>query len=307
MPGKWTVAELEPGQYDDWDRFVNRSPQGSVFSTTSYLNACGARFSFLACFRNREIAGGIVLTRSRWGKHTNPQLCKYLGLLLAPFEGGRYQVGTSERKVQSALIEAIGKPRKFEYMFHPGYSDWLPFHWAGFHQSTKYTYRIHFKDGTPASDNYNSRLRGKINKAENDPSVELIDEVSPAIMFDLLERTFENQGRKFPLKASWLAHYMETLIAADMLQCTGVRNAEGKITCVLGVAKDHRAHYLVLNGVDYDIVDSGQNEWLIDRAINRAAEQGAEMFDFEGSMIKSVESFYRQFGGRLDPYFVIST
>jgi len=47
------------------------------------------------------------------------------------------------------------------------------------------------------------------------------------------------------------------------------------------------------------------NEVLIHEGILWADKTGLKCFDFEGSMIPAVESFYRQFGGKLQPYHLI--
>jgi hypothetical protein len=37
-----------------------------------------------------------------------------------------------------------------------------------------------------------------------------------------------------------------------------------------------------------------------------ARSKGIEVFDFEGSMIPSVEKFFRSFGGELRPYYSVN-
>jgi hypothetical protein len=299
------VSILKPSRYDQWDEFVDASPQGSLFAHPYYLDACQADYDILACTDAGGIAGGIVLSKSKWGKYTNPLLCKYLGIIMRDFEGSRYRRETSGRKVQSALVEAIGRKRSFNYMFHPSYTDWLPFYWAGYKQTTKYTYRIPLLPGSDPAVDFNSRLRGKINKIEKEEKYTITRHIDVDQADALMNKTFSHQKKKNPFSRKWLDHYISSLRHRDLLDITGLVDQQGKLTCILGMLKGREAHYLVLNGIDHAVVSAGQNELLIHAALVKAREQGVSHFDFEGSMIRNVESFYRQFGGVLTPYFVI--
>jgi hypothetical protein len=44
---------------------------------------------------------------------------------------------------------------------------------------------------------------------------------------------------------------------------------------------------------------------LIEQAIQDAAANGLKIFDFEGSSLKGVEGFFRQFGGELKVGLVV--
>ena len=82
-------------------------------------------------------------------------------------------------------------------------------------------------------------------------------------------------------------------------------NADGDLGAVLGLFYDNRTAYLILNGVTDANGERGVNEELIHEGILWADKTGLKCFDFEGSMVPSIESFYRQFGGKLTPYNLI--
>lgn len=297
------IRYLNPDEFDLWNAFVDTSPQGSIYAYTEYLEACGARFQLLACLRDSEdvILGGVVISKSRWRKHSNPPLCKYLGVLMAPLEGGKYQVSTKTRKIQKALVEEIGKKWSFNYMFHPNYKDHLIFFWSGYKQTTQYTYQIDLRKEDIAAE-YNARLRTKINKVQKDGEAEFVKEISVDDLVPTLEKTYMRQGNKMPYTKEWVRNYSEQLLAKGYLKLTGIRNREGQITCVLGIVQDKHSANLMLNGIDHKTIAIGHNEWLIHEAILDAQSKGLKIFDFEGSMMSNVESFYRQFGGDLVPY-----
>jgi len=76
----------------------------------------------------------------------------------------------------------------------------------------------------------------------------------------------------------------------------------GKVHCIY----DKRACYYLLGGVDKDAGVQGINNLLVLGAIEKAKELGCTIFDFEGSMLKGVEKFFRGFGPELVPYYTIN-
>jgi len=45
---------------------------------------------------------------------------------------------------------------------------------------------------------------------------------------------------------------------------------------------------------------------LVQKSIEKAKQLGCQIFDFEGSMLKGVEIFFRNFGGKMEPYYTIN-
>jgi hypothetical protein len=67
---------------------------------------------------------------------------------------------------------------------------------------------------------------------------------------------------------------------------------------------DRYTMYNLISGADDQFRSSGAMGLLIWEAIKLAAEKSLR-FDFEGSMIKGVECFFRDFGAKQQPYFKI--
>ena len=73
---------------------------------------------------------------------------------------------------------------------------------------------------------------------------------------------------------------------------------------VAGLIYDQHATSLVINGFDPVIMKRGANELLIFECI-KFAKAHSKFFDFEGSMLEPIDSFYRKFGGDHRPYYKI--
>jgi hypothetical protein len=64
---------------------------------------------------------------------------------------------------------------------------------------------------------------------------------------------------------------------------------------------DRRTTYYLMGGGDPQLRTSGAGSLLMWEAIRRARAV-SQVFDFEGSMLRPVERFFRAFGGRQTPY-----
>jgi len=71
-----------------------------------------------------------------------------------------------------------------------------------------------------------------------------------------------------------------------------------KKVAAIHIVKDQRCAYLIASGRAPDSY-SGAVALLIWHALQDFAAEGIQIFDFEGSSLRGVEGFFRQFGGEL--------
>ena len=76
----------------------------------------------------------------------------------------------------------------------------------------------------------------------------------------------------------------------------------GNVFCVF----DANTCYYLLAGVNKNSGIQGVNNLLVQKSIEKAKNLGCKTFDFEGSMIKGVEKFFRSFGPELVPYYTVN-
>jgi len=295
---------------DEWDRFVGESPQGCIFCRSWWLEAvCGTAFEILVVRKGDEIVAGMPLPRTRkliWRGITMPPLTQTLGVLLAPQDGAKYVSRLSgEMAVLRALVDAIPAVDVFRVNTHHTVTNWLPFHWAGYSQTTCYTYVFGDLSDTEALfGEMAPTLRNKIRKAEKGGiRVEHTDDI--ATFLELNRKVFSRQGAALPygedvvrrLDAACKQHDARTILVA--------RDSAGRPHSAVYVVHDGRCMYNLMQGGDPDLRSSGANPLAMWRSIERAHELELS-YDFEGSMLESVESFFRSFGAVQKPYFEIS-
>lgn len=69
---------------------------------------------------------------------------------------------------------------------------------------------------------------------------------------------------------------------------------------------DHDTMCALLGGYDSEVKSRGAKSLVYWTAMQFAKQLGLTYFDFEGSMVPSIEAFFRGFGGKLTPYYRIN-
>lgn len=91
---------------------------------------------------------------------------------------------------------------------------------------------------------------------------------------------------------------------ADRNQCIlrSARSEHGPILSDTLLLKDQRRIYHLLNTTFPEGRKVHSNHWLLDQILKEFSNQDL-LFDFEGSDLPGVKSFYKKFGGPVQPYF----
>jgi hypothetical protein len=299
----FALRTLERVDYDVWDRFVESSPQGSIFAKARYLDTLEVRFEVTVADRQGEILGGIVQSRNAFGLHSNPLFAKYLGVMHAAPLKDPHKTTSRDLAVDTLLVRAIPRHRVWSYTFAPDFDNWLAFYWAGFQQTTRYTYRLPLTHAADWRIAYDGKLRWAVSRATRDGLG--AEPVSSAALANAVEASFLDLGKRMPLPRHQLERVISRLTASRDLRCLGVRHKDGRLLCAAGILQEERCSYLLFNGMKRAQAVQGANALLIDQAIEQAAAHSA-CFDFEGSMYAGIERFYRRFGACRTPYFAVS-
>ena len=301
----WQLQYLSKELFPQWDKFIDSSPQATIYGKSWYLAALQCSFQILVVKKETEIIGGIVLTKSNRENYVNPFLCKYLGIYYANFSGNEYNQETKRRKVAKLVLAELVKLPSFDYYFHPSFKTYLPFYFKKFANRLRYSYWINLKEQSmeQIKSKFHTKLRSELKFAKKNNYV-IEKDIDPEIFITICQKTFLQKGNKFPFTKPFLRHYFESLKAQNALQILGIKEENGEIMAVAGLLKSQETTSLILNGFDAVVMKRGANELLIVECIKLAKTQ-SDFFDFEGSMIPSIESFYRKFGGEYVPYLNI--
>jgi len=234
-----------------------------------------------------------------------PQLTQVLGVLLAPQTSGNYERNLSnDMSILNALVRAIPQFDVFSMRFHYNFTNWLPFYWAGYKQTTRYTYIIeNICDIETVFKNFHYSKKKNIKRAESMVTVKY--DLSAKDFYENHKMTLAKQGRKIAYSYSLFNRIYDAVYknnAGRTIYCTDMENY---IHSALFVIWDGHSAYDLISTIDPDFRNSGSASLLIMEIIKYLSGK-TEKFDFEGSMIENVELSFRRFGARQVPYFTIS-
>jgi hypothetical protein len=295
---------------DEWDEFVDSSPQGCIFCRSWWLQAvCPESVLILILRENGKVVAGLPLPhRKKWGLHDfhMPKLTPFLGPLLAPPRSPkRLSQISREMELLEALIDAV--PDFDRLLMHCSYplKNWLPFYWAGYEQSTRYTYVIeHLDDLDELFKAMSSSYRNKIRKAK-DSGIRVIESEDVEAFLKLNRMTFARQGLELPYSEELVERINKACAKRDARKIFLTKDPEGRIHSSLFVVYNNKSMYNLMQGSHPDLRSSGANILAMWHSI-RFAQEVTERYNFEGSMLKNVERVFRDFGAVQKRYFRIS-
>ncbi len=284
---------------------MEASPQATIYGKTWYLEALGVPFKLLTVQENGKILAGSVLAKNPIKMYSNPLLCKYLGVYYNNFTGGAYKIETKRKNALKALLPELTKFHSYSYAFHPTFKNYLPFYWNNFSSKVFYSYWIPLKDRSieAIQKEMYGKLRSEIKFALKS-EYEIVYDIDFETFYTVGEKTFIRQGGKSPFSRTFLKKYTTDLSHKNAFKSLAVKDKEGRTMAIAGLIYDRHATSLVINGFDFEIMQRGANELLIFECIKFAMTQ-SDFFDFEGSMLEPIDSFYRKFGGEHQTYYKI--
>lgn len=292
-------------EYRIWAANCSHLP---LFFQPWWLDAtCGKAWA-VALAKNAE--GKIIgvlpyVWQKRWGLKVldMPALTPYLGPWYDFPEGlkktNRYAL---EHDVQAQLLAQVPVAWFFRQRWHPQLHNALGFRWQGFQLDIKYTYCIDLQQ-TELNDHFTPALRNNIRNARKLYRIEKADLAED--FYALNQLSFAAQKMKMP----YTTQQFERLFEATQKHQAGtlywaIQEQTGAKEAAIWVLRDQYWAYLVASGRSAD-AHNGAVAMLIERAIQDAAASGLQVFDFEGSSLKGVEGFFRQFGGELKVGLVV--
>lgn len=211
---------------------------------------------------------------------------------------------SEEKQIMTELINQLPKFATFNQWLHPSITNWLPFYWKDFKQTTRYTYLIN--SGNTLEEVWNGtreNIRTDIRKAEK--ILDLVEENSVNNFYGLLEKTYSRQSLKIPFGIELLNRIdcecgnkgiRKVLLAVDQ---------DGNFHAGAYLVWDGSTVYSILRGADPVLRNSGANSLVSWKSIEYAISKNMN-FDFCGSWNQSIEKFILAFGAKQVPFFEIT-
>lgn len=294
------------GTKEAYIEFSRNEPDIPVYSKPWYLDSvCGdAGWEVLLYYMGDSIIASMpyyITSRLLIDIIKMPPLTQSLGIFIKyPEHIDTNSKLSLEKKVYTYFIENFPRVGAQFHSFHYSCTNWLPFFWKGYKQTTKYTYVIeNITDPEKVLNGFSYAKKKNIKRARELVSVKF--DLTAKEFYDHLEYTMGKKGKKVLYsystferlyKLSYENNSGKTIYAID-----NDDNIHSAIFCVW----DKNSAYDLISSIDDEFKNIGSATLLIYELIKYLSNK-VTRFDFEGSMFESVENSFRQFGTVQKPY-----
>lgn len=206
-----------------------------------------------------------------------------------------------EKDAFTELINKLPATDYIQFQFSPALTNWLPFHWQGYKQTTRYTYTI---DTNKTLDELFAGIgskKTKVNKAKS-LGITVAEELQFLNFYKLYNDTLSRNEGQTVYSEELLKRVVEAVKINNSGTVLSATDSQGNIHASALFVWDKHYLYYLLSGNSNQHKNSGALSLLIWEGIVLAHSKGLT-FNFEGSMIEPVEHFFRSFGAIQTPYF----
>ncbi len=284
---------------DKYRAFCETRDDIPIFSEPWWLDAVCVDGDWDVCLAGK---GGIIQGAMPFyqttlkGLHVikMPLLTPYLGVQI--FAQPQEEKAVDEQKITLELILQIPKAAYIQQLHHPNYSNWLPYYWAGFKQTTMYTYLLNIKNTDIVYLGFRKNLKRNLKKASKELTCQSSNDLE--LFYKINKATFERQKMDIPYSYNFLKNLDINLEKHNRRKIFITTDKDNTPLAVGYFVWDHQAAYYLAGG------HSGNREamsWTMWHAIQFFSNK-VQVFDFEGSMVKNIAHFFSGFGATPTPY-----
>ena len=282
-----------------------------IFSQDWWLDAtAGSRNWDVALAENGDkIVACMPYMKNRRGGlkiSTTPPLSYCLGPWMRPVNAKQVNCIGRQKDALEKLIEQLPAFDHFKQQWHYTQTNWLPFYWRGFEQTTQYTYVLNLQsDAERTWQGLHESTRREIRKATGRGGLRVRDDLTVDAFLPLHKKVYERQNQRLPYSEDVVKLLDKACIGRDRRKIFIAEDSSGARHAGVYLIWDDTSAYYLMGGSDTQLRNSGAMSLCMWEAI-KFASTTTQRFDFCGSMIKNIERFVRAFGGMQTPYFTIS-
>lgn len=292
--------------------FCLRHPDIPLFGQSWWLDAVSPDTWAATVSERRGMSASLpYLIRRRYGLafSAQPPLTQSLG----PWYGASdprtkgANLASASRDAARALIADLPKFHYFRQNWDPSQTDWLPFYWAGFTATSRFTYRL---DTTVPLEaiwaEFRGNVRTAIRKAEAGPNALTVHEASnPECLITMNRAGLARRGARVPYADETVRRVFSAALERGQGRLLEARDSSGTPHGAVLLVWDDKVTYYLMAATTDEGRARGANVQLVWVAIQLASSV-SPIFDFEGSMIESIERFVRSFGPKQVPYLALT-
>ncbi len=268
--------------YDNWDVVIVEKG-GNIFATMPY----------------------VLLKKLGITTIHQPTLTQTMGVYFKyPIKQKYYKKLSFEKEMIEKILKELPAFGRFTQSFDYTHTNLLPFYWLGFDIKVNYTYVIENITIEDLEKNLETDIRRRRRKAFNE-GVEVYESEDIEKFYELNKMTFIRQDRKIPYSFNFIENLYNNCKKNSACKMFFAKNKNGVVIAGNFLIYDENTVYYLMGGINPKYKDLGGMDVVQFESIKFALNDGKK-FDFEGSMIESIEKYFRSFGAIQKPYFNIS-
>jgi hypothetical protein len=306
-PSDYVMRPVLPAEWSRWRELLRVSPQATLFHSPEWYEALGAPAGLYGCYRGNELRGGLALgvPGPRTAGHPDQALTAYQGLLLPATADKPVTTLSTNKEITAAAASFLQQEFDAIHLrLPPEVIDLQPFIWQGFQAGVRYTYRLALPSLDAVLEGMDKRRRADLRAAEKD-GVGVSSELPFDTVLSLAEKSFDRQGKTLGFRAT-AERANAALAVAGRCRSFVASDKDGRPLSAVWIVWDDRRAYYLIGGYDEQAGSANATALAMWKAIEYTASTlRLPEFDFEGSMLPSVERFFRKFGGQLVPTYTL--
>jgi hypothetical protein len=294
---------------DRYKEFCSHEPELSIFYQPWWLDSVCIEGSWdvLIFEKNDQILGVYPFyKKKKYGIFhliTMPPFTPFLGPFLKyPENLKNFEKVSLEKEIYDSFINELPEFDFLIQCFNYNFTNWLPFLWHQYKQTTYYSYVIeNIADIEKVKSNFHYSKLKQIKKASK--TVDVKYDLSPEDFYCFHKKTLEIQNKEISYKSDFFKNIAEAALSNNSGKIIYACDNE-RIYSALFFVWDKNSGYNLISANDPDLKRSGALSLLVTKAIAFLSDK-TKAYDMEGSIIEKYEFSFRHYGGRQQPYFQI--
>jgi len=307
---KYSIHYLDEKEYDQWNKFIASSPDGSIYSSPEYLDVLcevtSASYRILTVMKNDEIFGGIALYErpSILGTFVSSRLLLYYnGLVLRDFKTKYQSKQTGHHiEIMTALEERLSKEKYASLCIknRSTIKDSRVFEKKSWKIGVSYTYVVPLVDLKALWSRIEQNLRRLVKRC-SDQGIQFSKDDDFESFYAMHHETHERKGVPLYLPYDQFKRYFERLNSQGLIQIYHARLTSGRpISTQLVLLGPHPIAHTVSAAAEPEFLNMGVNAFLRWKVFEDLSNQGYIGNDLTDAALNPVTHFKSQLGADLE-------
>jgi len=295
----------------EYRKLCEKEPSIPIFSTGWWLDAAVGpdNWDVVLVKKNEQIVGAMpfaIVRRVGMEVVQQPPLTPLLGPWIQTEDMSTRTRLNNEQKIMQALIEQLPRFDHFKQTWNKSVSNWLPFYWNGFSQTTEYTYVIPaLHDLSELWNKFDGSRRKHCKHAMERYHLRIRSDLPLDAFLALHKMSLANRGISQSFSDDCLRRVDAACVEHNCRRINIVVDETGRHLAGTYTVWDSHCAYALIKGSDPTLWHTGAPS-LCQWETIKFCSTVAPKYDFLGNMNPTIEPYVRSFGTEQTPIFTIS-